>query len=179
MPVEGSVAFGCAWAGVGLAFAAIAGTVAQLTRGPHAATGISIAVLGAVYMLRAFGDLAEVDGPRWLSWLSPVGWGHQFRPYAGDRWWVLLIIGTFTVAGMAGAYALSARRDLGAGLIPDRPGRAAAATSLASPLGLAWRLNRSSLLAWGLAFALLGMVFGSLATNVSGFFESPQARGCS
>ena len=31
------------------------------------------------------------SGPRWLVWLSPIGWAQQFRPYAGNRWWVLLI----------------------------------------------------------------------------------------
>jgi ABC-2 type transport system permease protein len=52
LPAEGSFAFGLAWAGVGIAFAAIAGVTAQRPRSARAATGIACAVLGVVYVLR-------------------------------------------------------------------------------------------------------------------------------
>lgn len=172
----GSLAFGCAWAGVGLAFAAIAAVAAQLTTGGRAATALSAAVLAVVYVLRAVGDSASEGGPRWLSWLSPIGWAQQFRPYAGDRWWVLLITLGFAFATMAAAFALRARRDLGAGLLPSRPGPARAPGSLRSPLGLAWRLHRGSLLGWTVAFALVGALVGGMATEVAGFLNNPDAR---
>ena len=176
LPVDGSFAFGLAWAGVGLAFAAIAAVTAQLTSTARAATGSAVAILGAVYVLRAVGDTADRSGPWWLTWLSPIGWGQQFRPYAGNRWWVLLITVGFAVVVVAGAYALVARRDLGAGLLPDRPGPAVGATSLGSPLALAWRLHRGSLFGWAAGFALAGLAFGNIATSVGGFLASPQAR---
>jgi ABC-2 type transport system permease protein len=113
LPADGSFAFGFAWAGVGIAFAAIAGVTAQLTSGARTATGLATAVLGFVYVLRAIGDTADETGPRWLTWLSPIGWGQQFRPYAGNRWWVLLITVAFAVLVAAAAYALAVRRDLG------------------------------------------------------------------
>jgi ABC-2 type transport system permease protein len=37
--------------------------------------------------VRAIGDA----GPHWLSWLSPLGWMQQLRPFADERWWVLLL----------------------------------------------------------------------------------------
>ena len=148
LPADGSFAFGLAWAGVGIAFAAVAGVTAQLTRSARAATGIAIAVLGLAYLLRAIGDTAGQAGPGWLTWLSPIGWGQQFRAYAGNRWWVLLLTVGFALVVAAGAYALLARRDLGAGLVPDRPGPPTAAPSLRSPLALAWRLQRGALLGW-------------------------------
>ena len=43
----------------------------------------------------------------------------QFRPYAGNRWWVLLITLGFAVAAVGAAHLLAARRDLHAGLLPD------------------------------------------------------------
>jgi ABC-2 type transport system permease protein len=61
------------------------------------------------------------------------------------------------------ALALCARRDLGSGLLPTRPGRATAARSLRGPLGLAWRLQRGSLIAWTLGFAALGGILGGIA----------------
>jgi len=176
LPVAGSVAFGLAWAGVGIAFAAIAAIAAQLTESARSATSIASGALGVVYLLRAIGDTASVGGPRWLSWLSPIGWGQQFRPYAGNRWWVLLITLAFAAAATVGAYALVARRDLGAGLLPDRPGPATAAPRLRSPLALAWRLHRGALLGWTAAFVVLGAVFGNVASSVGEFLGSPQAR---
>jgi ABC-2 type transport system permease protein len=176
LPADGSFAFGMAWAGVGIAFAAIAAVTAQLTNSARAATGLAVAILGAVYVLRAIGDTADRTGPRWLTWLSPIGWGQQFRPYAGNRWWVLLITLGFAAVVVAGAYALVARRDMGAGLVADRPGPAVAAKSLRSPTALAWRLQRGTLFGWMGGFVLLGLVFGNIATNVGGFLGSPQAR---
>lgn len=176
LPAAGSFAFGLAWAGVGIAFGAIASVTAQLTSSARTATGLAVAVLGFVYVLRAIGDTAEPTGPRWVSWLSPVGWGQQFRPYAGNRWWVLLITIGFAAVVTPVAYALVARRDLGAGILPQRPGRAAASATLRSPLALAWRLHRGLLLGWAAGFALGGLVFGNIASNISGFAESPEAR---
>ncbi|MGE5827678.1 MAG: ABC transporter permease [Micromonosporaceae bacterium] len=176
LPADGSLAFGLAWAGVGISFAAIAAVAAQLTHAARAATGLAAAALGLVYVLRAIGDTAAPDGPRWVSWLSPIGWGQQFRPYAGNRWWVLLLTVGFAALVTALAYALVARRDLGSGLLPDRLGPAIGAAGLRSPLALAWRLQRGGLLGWLTGFVLLGLVFGNIASSVSGFFASPQAR---
>lgn len=176
LPAAGSLAFGLAWAGVGLAFAAVAAVCAQLSGGGRPAIGLSVAVLGAVYLLRAIGDTAGRAGPRWLTWLSPIGWGQQFRPYAGNRWWVLLITLGFAALATGGAYALAARRDLGAGLLADRPGPAAAGGALRGPFGLAWRLQRGTLAAWIAGFAVFGLVFGNIATSVTGFLGSAQAR---
>ncbi|GAA2582497.1 ABC transporter permease [Actinomadura fulvescens] len=176
LPVAGSFASGLAWASVGVAFGAIAAVVAQLTDSARTAIGISSAVLGAVYLVRAVGDTSDENGPQWLSWLSPIGWGQQFRPYAGDRWWVALITVTFAAVMVAVAYALVARRDLGAGLLPDRPGPATAPASLGSPLGLAWRLQRGSVIGWTIGGFVGGLLFGSIATNVDDMLESDQAR---
>jgi ABC-2 type transport system permease protein len=176
LPVAGSFAFGLAWGGVGIAFAAIAAVTAQLSSTARGATTLTMAVLGVVYVLRAVGDTAGAGGPRWATWLSPIGWGQQFRPYAGNRWWVLLITLGFSAVVTAAAYALVARRDLGAGLVPDRLGRACARPGLRSPLALAWRLQRGSLYGWLVGFALMGLVFGNIATNLTGFVSSGPAR---
>jgi ABC-2 type transport system permease protein len=176
LPVDGSAAFGLAWAGVGLAFAAIAAVAAQLTTSARTATAISAAILGCVYVLRAVGDAAGQAGLRWLTWLSPIGWAQQFRPYAGNRWWVLLITVGFAVVVAVAALALAARRDLGAGLLSERSGPASAGRSLRSPLALAWRLHRGALLGWAVGFALVGALVGGLAANVEGFLNNPNAR---
>jgi len=177
LPAAGSWAFGLAWATTGLCFAAVAAVAAQLTTSARSATGWAAVAIGVAYVLRAFGDTAGNDsGPGLWSWLSPIGWGQQVRPYAGDRFWVLLLPLLFSTAAVGAAYALAARRDLGAGLLPDRPGPARAAAPLRSPLALAWRLQRGGLVGWAAGYVVLGLVFGNIASNLDDMLGSPQAR---
>jgi ABC-2 type transport system permease protein len=176
LPLDGSIAFGLAWAGVGITFGAIAAVAAQLTTSARTATGLCGTTLGVVYAVRAVGDAADASGPRWLSWLSPIGWAQQFKPYAGNRWWVALLTLGFAVLVALGAFALAARRDLGTGLLPARPGPARASARLRSPLTLAWRLHRNAFAGWAAAFLLLGVLLGGLAASVGDFVNNPNAR---
>ena len=176
LPVDGSLAFGFAWAGVALAFGAIAAVTAQLTTSARAATALASAVLAVVYGLRAVGDAADAGGPRWLSWLSPIGWAQQFRPYAGNHWWVLLVTLGFALVAGGTAFALAARRDLGTGLLPTRPGPANAGPGLRSSLALSWRLQRGALIGWGVGFVFVGALLGGMAGNVGDFLNNPNAR---
>jgi ABC-2 type transport system permease protein len=176
LPAAGSLAFGIGWTATASVFAAIAAVAAQLAESGRTVTGVSMATLGASYLLRAAGDAATADGPRWLSWLSPVGWGQQVRPYAGERWWVFALPMLAILVLVSCAFALQARRDLGAGLIRPRLGPASAAPSLRSPLALAWRLQRTGLLAWAAGFAILGSVLGSIAGNVGSLVDSPGSQ---
>jgi ABC-2 type transport system permease protein len=64
------------------------------------------------------------------------------------------------------AFALAGRRDIGSGLLPDRLGPVEAAPGLRSPLALAWRLQRGSLLAWTAGFAVYGAAIGGVTENV-------------
>jgi len=176
LSASGSFAFGLAWASIGIAFAAVAAVAAQVTASARAAIAMAMAFLGVVYVLRAVGDTAGDTGAAWLRWLSPIGWGQQVRPYQGDRWWVLLIPLVFFVAVTAAAQALLARRDHGAGLLPERPGPASAGASLRGPLGLAWRLHRGVLVGWTAGFVLIGLVFGNVASNIGDLLDSPGAK---
>ena len=124
-------------------------------------------------MLRAVGD---TSGPSALSWFSPLGWMLHLRPYSGNRWWVLLIFAGFVAAGVTASYLLVGRRDHGAGLVRPRPGPAEAAGWLRSPLALAWRLQRGSLLAWGTGFLLIGAVMGNIAADIGGILDNENAR---
>ncbi|MGZ4728646.1 MAG: ABC transporter permease [Acidimicrobiales bacterium] len=174
LPAAGSVAFGAEWAGAGIAFAAVGAVAAQVARTARNATGVSVGVIAACYVLRAVGDTS--DTLPWLVWLSPFGWVHHVQAFAGNRWPVLLLLLAFAVVASASAYVLGAERDLGAGLFADRPGPAHAGSSLQGTVGLAWRLERGSLLAWTAGFALLGLVVGGVAGNVGSFLNSSESQ---
>ena len=175
LPVAGSAAFGLAWAATGCAFTAVGAFSAQITPGGRAASGIAAAFLGLAYILRAIGDASGRDDATWVSWLSPIGWSQQVRPFAHERWAVLLLLVSFSIVLGTIAYALSARKDLGAGILADRPGPPVAGTSLSSPLGLAVRLQRGTFLAWAIGVALLAAIIGSIASNVGSIIDNPAA----
>ncbi|MGH3968082.1 MAG: ABC transporter permease, partial [Mycobacterium sp.] len=158
----GSLAFGAALAGSGLVFTAVAAAAAQLSPSARFARGAAFSVLAAAFTLRAVGDA----GSGTLSWLSPLGWSLQVRPYAGDRWWVLLLHVAMTAVLTALAYRLLAGRDVGAGLIAERPGPATAAPVLGSAFGLAWRLDRGTLLLWTVGLCLYGLLVGSIVHGI-------------
>jgi ABC-2 type transport system permease protein len=166
LPAAGSVALALAVGTCGLAFAGISAVAAQLTSSARAARGIAIAVLGASFLLRAVGDSAGAQGPNWLTWASPLGWTELIRPFGGERWWVLALPVAVLAGGTALAFLLAARRDLGAGLLPDRPGRPRARASLRGPLSLAWRLQWPSLAAWAAGFAILFAVCGAAGKGI-------------
>jgi ABC-2 type transport system permease protein len=181
LPAGGSVALGAAIAAVGIVFAGVGAVTAQVTEGARAANGLAGASLGLAVLLRALGDVAStvtegavrVD-PSWPSWLSPVGWAEQIRPYDDDAWWVLGLLGIAFVVAAGSAYVLSARRDLAAGLLPTRPGPATAPGVLLSPIGLAWRLQRGLLLGWSVALALLGLSYGAIGNDVDDLVGTSQ-----
>ncbi len=174
-PLAGSLALGTAVGLAGCVFAAVAAVCAQLTVSARTARGMAVAVLGVTFLLRAVGDAAS--GTSGLRWASPLGWAEQMQVYATPHWIIsaLFVLSAAVVA--AGAAWLAARRDLGAGLLPARPGRPEAAGWLRSPLGLAWRLQRGALLGWAAGFVLAGAVLGSAASGIGAMLNtSPQAR---
>jgi ABC-2 type transport system permease protein len=175
LPASSSLAFGATWAAVGIFFTALTALVAQLTQSARACAGTVAGVIGASYALRGVGDVSGDGWGRALSWLSPIGWPVEVRPYAGDRWWVLLVPLALSPLLLGAAFAFQDRRDLGEGIVPTRPGPERASPTLSTPWGLAWRLQRSMLAGWLAAVTFLGLVLGSIVTNVDQMV-TPQTR---
>lgn len=170
LPVGGSVLTGVALAGVGCVFAAFTALAAQVFDNPRSVYGATTAALGLAYLLRAVGDV----GSGVASWISPIGWAQRTLPYAGDRWWPLVLPLVATAVTVVAAGVVSEHRDFGAGLLGDRPGRAGASRFLRSTTGLAWRLHRGSILAWTVGVLVLAAAYGSFADAVVEFVaENP------
>jgi ABC-2 type transport system permease protein len=167
--------FGASVGAVGLVFAGITALTVQVTEYSRAATGIAGAALGAAWAVRAAGDMIRDYGSP-LSWFSPLAWSNQTRPYVDGRWWPLLLSVGLAVAAAAVGYALSARRDVGAGLVAARPGEPVAAPWLRSPLAVAFRLQRASLIWWTVALAVFGFMFGGLGDQIADPEDMSQDR---
>lgn len=158
---SGSLLFGAALAAVGLVFAGVTTVTVQITEHARGASGMALAVLGAAYVLRAVSDIGEGT----LTWLSPLGWAQQTRAYVDGRWWPLLLAVAATATLVVVASVLSTRRDVGAGLRAPRHGSPTGSAVLASSLGHALRLQRASLIGWGVGLLLLGVSYGSILSG--------------
>ncbi|WP_344843359.1 hypothetical protein [Nonomuraea dietziae] len=144
--VTGSLSFGAAITAAGLVFTGVGALAAQLTEGARAAIGLAALVLGVSYLVRF---TADGSGLTWLKWLSPQGWSHLVRPYGDDNWAALLPALALAALTAALAYLLAGRRDLGHGLIPQRPGPGGIGAAAQPPVpglapaqGTAGRLER-------------------------------------
>jgi ABC-2 type transport system permease protein len=134
------------------------------------ARGIAGVALGAAFLLRLAGDL----GGGWLSWLSPVGWAKEVHAFSGERWWPLGLSLAAATVFTGVAFWLQARRDVGAGLLQDRPGPPEAGRDLGGMLGLSFRLGRGGLLAWTLGLFAAGIVLGSVGDSARDLVDSSQ-----
>jgi ABC-2 type transport system permease protein len=168
LDVAGCVAIGVAFTLTGFVFAGVAVVAAQLTDGTRAMYGLTGAVIAVSYALRAVGDVAE-NG---LSWLSPIGWGQAMRPFADERWWPAVIPLIATAALVWTSLVLFARRDVGSGMWPARPGPRRAGVGLRGPVGLAWRLQRGSMVGWSLGMLFLGLSYGSIGNDIEDMMGS-------
>lgn len=173
----GSFAFGAEFTLAGWAFAGVAAIAVQLAGSARGARTIAIVALGVAYALRVGGDISALgDGKlSWLSWLSPIGWLTHVFPYEHNAAWPMLLTVLFSLVTGAAGVVLLGRRDLDAGLIAPRLGRATASRGLRTPLALAWRLHRGLLTAWTAGFALLGLVFGGVGSSVDDLADGNQA----
>ncbi|MFD9949909.1 ABC transporter permease [Nonomuraea sp. NPDC059023] len=164
----GSLAYAAAVTAAGWVFGGIAAVAAQLARNARTATMIGLSVLAVSYVMRYAGD---ATGQHYLINLSPIGWSHLVRPYQDERWWMLGLSILVGVALLALAYRLLDRRDLGAGILPERLGPAGT-TRLRGPVSIAWRLHRSLLMAWAAGVAF----FAAAAAGLSPFVRDLLAR---
>jgi len=171
-------------AGIGWVFAGIAAVASQVfatARGASAAAG---AALGLAFLLRAVGDLLGhiADSgvqviSAWPSWLSPIGWGQQVRPFQDNNWWIAGLFAGLTLALVRVAFVLANHRDVGSGMVQARTGPARAAPGLRSGLGLAWRLQRTTLLTWLGGLVVMGAAFGSVGQSTEDLVgENDQLR---
>ncbi|MFJ8645529.1 ABC transporter permease [Streptomyces sp. NPDC093546] len=158
----GALALGLAVGGTGMVFATMAAIVAQFTESTRLAKGMTAALLGLAFVLRAAGDAGD---SRALTWASPIGWAQNVRAFAGERWWVLLLMAAAVAAQGGVAYALADRRGVGMSFLPTRPGPAEGRIAKAG--GLAWRLQRGGLLGWTVGFLIAGVVFGGMVEGAS------------
>lgn len=171
LPWAGSLLYGAAHTAVGLTFACVAAVTVQITGYSKGASGMAIALVGGAYLVRAAGDSAGSV----LSWASPIGWAQQTLPYLDNRWWPLGLNLAIAAAAAILGFALSVRRDLGAGLRAARRGRPTASGLLRTPWGFALRLHRGMLIGFGVAMLAAGIAYGPFLGDAEETFQDVPA----
>ena len=157
-----SIALGVGLTLTGWVFTGTALIAAQLTASTRSMYGIAGAAIGVAYVLRAVGDV----GASALSWLSPIGWYQGMHAFSGLRWWPALLLFAGAAVATFTAYAVFQRRDIGSGVLAARPGPDRAGPGLRGPFGLAWHLQRASVIGWAAGLFLMGLAYGSIGDDV-------------
>lgn len=164
----GSLLYGATLGVTGVFFAAATIFLAQLAETSRGALGFSFALMGLSYLVRGVGDL----GYEALSLLSPLGLILRTRVYVQNLWWPILLMLASSAVLILFAFHLNTMRDLEAGFIATKPGPRKASRFLLSPLGLALRLQKTTIIGWLAGMFVLGASYGSVYGDIDAFFQT-------
>lgn len=167
MDLEGSLLYGAALGGTAMFFAGVTAVFAQLSESSRGTIGFSIAILLLSYLFRAITDVSNET----LSWLSPLGWVTKTEAYSANNWIPIMLMIIASLLLFVLANYLNSIRDLERGFISSRPGRSHASSLLQSPIGLAFRLQRTGFISWAIGLYILGASYGSVLGDLESFFE--------
>ncbi len=174
----GSAYFAAALAMVGIFFAGVSAITVQLSDYRRGANMMALSALALSFIVRGVGDVMgtiNADGlgvtSSWASWLSPLGWANRVLPYYDNNPLPLLLLLLGFMVMVAAGYFIRNRRDIGSSIFESKPGPARAKASFLRTGGLARRLQRANLIAWGIGAALMGTMMGAMVNDFRSAFE--------
>ncbi|MBO0452869.1 ABC transporter permease [Candidatus Enterococcus murrayae] len=162
---EGAFLFGASIAAAGIIGGVLALVVSQIMATSTGATGSTLGLIGLLYIVRAGTDVSDAD----LSMFNPMGWTYLTYPFTENNWTPLLAALIFSIALTVAAFILEGHRDMGAGYLPEREGRATAKKSLLSVPGLIFKINKGVMIGWLIAFVVMGAAYGSIYGDMQVF----------
>ena len=165
----GSALYGAALTLIGTAAALFGGLAGQLVADRRRAASLAAAGLGAGLLARMVGD--ATDSLHWLHWISPFGLLGLTEPFGAARLPPLAVLLLANIALAIGVGAVSARRDVGAGLLPTRDNPRSRLGWLRSLPRFAARRSAGALLVWGAGIWLYFLMIGLLASSLTTFLS--------
>lgn len=169
---SGAVLYGIVLTLIGAVATVWGGLAGQLASDRRRASVLAVAGIGAGLLVRMVADSAEELG--WAHWLTPFGLLGLTEPFAANRTEPLAVL---LVSGLvlAGAVWLcSARRDVGAGMVPTDMGHRSRLVGLRSLPQFAVRRSTGSVAAWATGIWLYFLLIGLLASSLTVFLaENP------
>lgn len=164
---EGSFLYGAILGSIGLFFAGITALFAQLMETTRGATGWAFVIMIGGYILRAFGDVEKET----LSLLTPYGWATRAYVFVDNDWWPVWVSLAFGIILLIVSFYLNSLRDVGAGFIRARKGRAHASSFIKTPSGFVLRQQRLNIIGWALGLFFLSAAFGSIMGELESYFS--------
>lgn len=168
MSLRGCLIFGAGVGAVGIFFAAATAVFCQISANNRTASSLSYAFLMILYIVRAAGDLNNEA----LALVSPLGAILRTKVFVEDNWWPVLLVLGISVFVAVLAFYLASRRDLGRGLVPEKPGRRHGSFLMNSVYGLAIKLLRAPIIIWAFTLFILAAMYGSVFGDLDGFLNS-------
>ena len=166
LTVSGAWALAGTICATGWVFSAVAAVASQLGRQVGQARSLSMIVLALAFVMRVSADqLSDGSSSDWLRWLTPLGWRDLVRPYTDDRFAVLAVCCTVSIALALSALVLAARREYLDGYLPDLSS-SQRRWRICGHMDLLGRLSWRSLIGWAMASTGLALLYGSVSGSV-------------
>jgi len=162
---EGAFLFGASITAAGIIGGVLALMMSQIMATSTGATGSALGLVGLLYIIRAGTDVSNAE----LSMFNPMGWTYLTYPFTKNNWTPLLVAMIFCIVMTVISFVLEGYRDMGAGYLPEREGRATAKKSLLSVPGLMFKLNKGVMIGWLIAFLIMGAAYGSIYGDMQVF----------
>ncbi len=172
--VSASLYFALAMVTSAVMFLAVGAVTSQLAPNRRQAAGYAAVFLGVSYGLRMVADAGL--GLHGLIWASPLGWIEELEPLTDPRPLALIPIAAFTAVLAAVAVLLAGRRDVGAGMWPDRSTRAPRVRLLSGATGLTVRLALPAALGWAAGVAIAAVLIGTVAKSAGATIEGSERQ---
>lgn len=173
LPLIGSLAHCLGFLIAACLLGIVGGLTAQFFVGASAARGAAFGGVGLLFALHILWNVAGAQHP--IGYLNPLEWPLLIRPFAGERFFVLLIGAVLGIGLAALSFWLMQRRDIGAGLFPQRKGPAFAKPSFRSLSSLAWRTQKGLFLSWFWFYAVFSFALGCASYLMVGAVSSAEA----
>ncbi|MEW9124089.1 MAG: hypothetical protein AB2421_15360 [Thermotaleaceae bacterium] len=174
LAVGGSLMAGLTLAASGCIFAGVGGLFAQIFAHSSSARGAVFGVYGLTMVAMVLNNMG--GGATYWSWLAPEAWFRITLPFGKNNPWPLVFFILLSALPVMLSYILLSRRDVGAGLIPQKEGSAKASSHISSPIAFAWRQHKGGILVWSIGMAYLGGMMGVAAPNISEAISSTLAQ---
>lgn len=171
---SGSLLAGLTLAASGCIFAGIGGLCAQIFAHSGNARGAVFGAYGLTMVTMVLNNMG--GGSTGWAWLAPEAWFRITVPFGQNHAWPLLVFIVLSAIPMMLSYMLLVRRDMGAGLIPQKEGSATTSPRFNSPIALAWRQQKGRILIWAIGMVWLGGTMGMGTPNISEAISSTFAH---
>jgi ABC-2 type transport system permease protein len=165
LPATGSAYLALATISVIPVCVGIGAIASQLAATRRVALELGGAVVALMFLLRVIAD--TVGGVGWLRWTTPLGWAEELRPFTGPRPLVLLLPAVSAAVLLAVAGRIQDRRDIGAGMLPERDTREPRLWLLSSSIAHALRRELGSLMIWITSVGVFAFILGVVSKSIA------------